>query len=120
MSASPVASLSSKKAVRSDIWAMGAYTPKFQTVAVIRFSPGLRQRGEVEALVAPVGQVAAGWAIADSLPVHVQNKAVVGADANDVSWRGPTPRSTVRRKCRTKGSRKGAVGWVIHEAFHSR
>src|SRR5580704_1601177 len=25
-----------------------------------------------------------------------------------------------RRKCSTIGSRRGAVGWVIHEAVHSR
>ncbi len=41
MESAPVASLSSRKAVRSLIWATGAKTPQFQTVAVMRLSPGL-------------------------------------------------------------------------------
>ncbi len=47
----------------------------------------LEQRGEIEALIAPVGQVAAGRAVACAMAVHVQNESVVGADANRIGGR---------------------------------
>ena len=61
--------------------------PKFQTVAVIRFWPGLEQRREIEALVAPVGQVAARRAVAHPMAVDVENEAIVGADADRIAGR---------------------------------
>ena len=42
---------------------------------------------QVKALVTPVGEVAASRTVADSLSIHVQNEAVVGADADDVGGR---------------------------------
>ena len=77
---------------------------------------GLEQRREVEALVAPVGQVAAGRAVANAMAVDVEDEAVVGADADRVSG-GNGASVRVRRKWSTSGSRRGAVGWVIQEAF---
>ena len=46
---------------------------------------GLEQRRQVEALVAPMGQVAAGRAVAHPMAVHKQNEAVVGADADRIA-----------------------------------
>ena len=44
-----------------------------------------KQRGEVEALIAPMAQVAPGRAVANALAVDVQHKAIVGADAYRVA-----------------------------------
>ncbi len=40
--------------------------------------------GEVEPFVAPVGEVAAGRAVADALAVDPEDESVVGTDADDV------------------------------------
>ena len=80
----------------------------------------MEERGEVKALVAPVGQVAAGGAVAGALAVDIEDEAVVGADADDISWPERRRKVSVRRKWRTMGSRSGAVGWVIQEACQSR
>ncbi len=41
--------------------------------------------GKIKALVAPVGEVAASGAVTDAMTVGVEDKAVVGAYADDVS-----------------------------------
>ena len=48
---------------------------------------GLEQRSQVEALIAPVGQIAAGRAVAHPMAVDVKNEAVVGADAHRITGR---------------------------------
>src|SRR5690348_2622339 len=50
---------------------------------------GLEVGGEVEALVRPVGEVAARGTVADALAVDPEEEAIVGADADDVgAWDG--------------------------------
>jgi hypothetical protein len=44
----------------------------------------LKVRAEVETFVAPVGQIATGRAITDSMTVHKENEAVVGGYANQI------------------------------------
>ena len=40
---------------------------------------------EIEALVSPVEQIAAGWAVADTSPIDIEDEAIVGTDANGVA-----------------------------------
>ena len=42
----------------------------------------MEERGKVEAFVTPVGQIAAGGAVAGARPVDVEDEAIVGADAD--------------------------------------
>src|ERR1700739_92907 len=44
---------------------------------------GLEKGRQVEALVAPVGKVAASGTVADAAAVHVKDEAIIGADADD-------------------------------------
>jgi hypothetical protein len=46
---------------------------------------GSQQRGKVKALVAPMGQVAAGGAVAGAMAVYKEDEAVIGADADRVT-----------------------------------
>ncbi len=40
--------------------------------------------GEIEPFVAPVGKIAASGSVTDSLSIHIQDEAIVGAYADDV------------------------------------
>jgi len=66
----------------------------------------VEQRREIEELVTPVIQVAAGRAVADALAVHVEDKTVVGADADRV--RG---RDGVQRKGAAEMQDEGFAQW---------
>src|SRR5579859_7091999 len=46
---------------------------------------GFQEWREVEALIAPVGDVSTGGTIADARAVHEKNEAIVGADADGVA-----------------------------------
>ena len=46
---------------------------------------GMEERREVEALVAPVSQIAAGRAVSYAMTVDEEDEAIVGADANYVA-----------------------------------
>ena len=47
----------------------------------------MKKWSQVEALVTLMGQVAARRAVADAIPIHEENEAVVGADTNWItSW----------------------------------
>ena len=45
---------------------------------------GMEERREVEALVAPVSQIAAGRAVSHAMTVDEEDEAIVGADADGV------------------------------------
>jgi hypothetical protein len=51
--------------------------------------------GQIEALVAPMDEIAAGWAVTDAMPVHEQNKAVIGAHTDHVAARHRTQSESV-------------------------
>ena len=46
---------------------------------------GLEQRRQIEALIAPMGKVAAGRTVAHSMTVDVEDEAVVGADTHRIA-----------------------------------
>ena len=83
----------------------------------------LEQRGEIKALIAPVGQVAAGWAVACTMAVYIQNEAVVGANANRIGGRNRCQRERAAEVEHHRLAQRGggmrdpgglplAVGWV--------
>ena len=84
MDAPSSASLSSRKAVRSEIWATGEIDAKIPDGCCDQVFAGFEQRREIKAFIAPVGQIAARWTIANPLAVDEKNEAIVCADTDDV------------------------------------
>jgi hypothetical protein len=50
----------------------------------------MEERREVEQFISPVREVAAGWAVADSMAINEKDEAIVCTDADAKAGRGRT------------------------------
>jgi hypothetical protein len=50
----------------------------------------MEERREVEQFILPVREVAAGWAVADSMAINEKDEAIVCTDADAIAGRGRT------------------------------